>query len=161
MRRILAVHLPSVRIEFVRARMESTEARESAGAGSSPQKPLALVVTGTAHGTVKDERSLLGNTRLDEVSDEARALGIHPRDTIASARARASDLEVRVLSEDSIREVLERIADSLFAFGATTSVDVATNTVWVDVTGCTHLHGEGIQGERALVTKVLDHVRAR
>jgi protein ImuB len=126
--RFAAVVLPSLRIELVR-----TEMPDVGG-------PLALVIAREG-GAVKDERSLLGNTRLDEVSPEAHAVGVRPRQTIAAARAKYSALAVRVVKLGVVEEALSRIAEALLAFGTTTAFDLESNTVWVDVTGCAHLHG--------------------
>src|SRR5580704_14803226 len=141
MRRIVAVLLPFLRIELARASLT-----DAAG-------PLALVIARPGGG-VKDERSLLGNTRLDEVCPEARSRGLRPRQTIASARARCADLRVRVVALDAVKEALSRICEALLAFGATASFDLESNVVWLDVTGCAHLHGsDGDRpGEATLAT---------
>jgi protein ImuB len=148
-RRIAAVFLPDLRIELVRAEM------------SDPKVPLALVIAREG-GAVKDERSLLGNTRLDEVSPEACALGVRPRQTIAAARARCSSLRVRVVAMAVVRDALARIAESLLTFGATTSFDLGGNVAWVDVTGCGHLHRSSLDpsGEPTLLARIADRVRA-
>ena len=147
MRRIAAVFLPQLRIELVRSGMTDAKA------------PLALVIA-TNGGTIKDERSLLGNTRLDEVSAEARAFGIHAKQTIAAARARCSALRVRVITLDAVQSALGRIAEALLAFGATTSFDLLASTVWVDVTGCSHLHRSPLDpdGERTLAERIAESI---
>jgi hypothetical protein len=131
--RIAAICLPELRVEVVRA---------TAGSGEGRQ-PLAIVVAPPP----LTEAKLLGNTRLDVVSSEARALGVEPGQTIASARARAGDLTVRVVRPDAVRGVLARLAEVALAFGATVSFATASDgpdsygdIVWVDVTGCAHLH---------------------
>jgi protein ImuB len=133
--RIAAICLPELRVEVVRAASE--------GEGAGEGQPLAIVVAPAP----LTEAKLLGNTRLDVVSREARALGVHPGQTIASARARASELTVRVVRPDAVRGVLARLAEVSLAFGATVSFATASETadsygdvVWVDVTGCAHLH---------------------
>ncbi len=162
-RRILAVVLPRVRLEIAR------EADASLAGGDGV---IALVVARPG-GAVKDERSLLGNTKLDEVSPEAYAQGVRSGSTIAAARARAASLSVRVVHEGAVAAALARLAEALLAFGATTSMsaqdgasrasrawskqDAKQDTcVWVDVTGCAHLHG----GEEALANALLSRVRA-
>ena len=169
--RFIAVYLPWVRIELARSRM----AREEVGA------PLAIVIA-RPDGAVKDERSLLGNTRLDEVSIEAHRHGVRAGQTIAAARAKTADLRVRVVAMDAVKEVLARVAEAGLAFGATTSFDMASDTVCIDVTGCAHLHEAHLGdesdyansgdthdvlanrdheiGERILATKLEDQVRA-
>ena len=167
--RIAAICLPELRIEVVRA---------AAGEGTGEGQPLAIVVAPPP----LIEAKLLGNTRLDVVSREARALGVQPGQTIASARARAGDLTVRVVRPDAVRGVLARLAEVALAFGATVSFATASDAddsygdvVWVDVTGCAHLHapapvtnsdesrgeGEAVLGSRlAQVFAGLGHVCA-
>lgn len=132
--RVCAVSLPELRVELVRAEL------------SCPPGPLAVVVAPEP----MTETKLLGNTRLSVVSREARALGVQPGQTIAQARARASGLSVRVVRPEAVRDVLARLAEVGLAFGATVSFGMAGDerekmdfgdVVWVDVTGCAHLHG--------------------
>src|SRR5260370_1998630 len=80
MMRICAVSLPELRVEVVRA--------------PDTQGPLAIVVAPPP----LDAAKLVGNTRLDVVSREARTLGVRPRQTIAQARARTGrDLPLHVV----------------------------------------------------------------
>jgi protein ImuB len=129
------VVLPGFRVALVRARSPDI----------SPREPLCVVV----HEHM-DERSLSGGTRIDEISDEARACGILPGTTIASAKAKCSDLRVRVLRPRESTRALEGLAEMLLAFGALTSPLVDRDTVLVDVTGCAHLHG----GDDALLSAI-------
>ena len=124
--RVCAVSLPELRIELVRASMPADE----------QERPLAVVVAEPQ----LTERELLGNTRLSVVSREARALGVTKGQTIAQARARAADLAVRVVHPEAVNDVLARIAEVGLAFGATVSYATAPDLVWIDVTGCAHLH---------------------
>jgi protein ImuB len=114
---------------------------------------MAIVVAG-AGGAVKDERSLLGNTRLDEVSAEAFELGVRPGHTIAAARARAAELRVRVVHEHVTVATLARLCEALLAFGRATSFSASENALWVDVTGCAHLFGGEEPLARALHARV-------
>jgi protein ImuB len=141
--RIAALYLPLVRIELARAR--------AAGEGD---RPLAVVIARPG-GAVKDERSLLGGTRLDAVSPEARAIGVRPGETIAAARARHADLCVRVVAEEAVRGVLCAVAEASLSFGRTASIDEARDVVCVDVTGCGHLFGGEAELARALAARVL------
>jgi protein ImuB len=143
MRRIVAVLLPFLRIELARASLI-----DDAG-------PLALVIARSGGG-IKDERSLLGNTRLDEVCPEARARGLRPRQTMASARARCAALRVRVVALEAVREALSRISEALMGFGSTASFELESNVIWLDVTGCAHLHGSESDpaGEATLAARV-------
>jgi protein ImuB len=142
--RIAAVYLPSVRIELARAR-----------ASSGTESPLAIVIARPG-GAVKDERSLLGNTRLDDVSLEARACGIRAGETIAAARAKNADLLVRVVTEEAVRSVLHAVAEAALSFGRTASIDEARDVVCVDVTGCGHL----FEGEESLAHALAERVSA-
>lgn len=151
--RVCAVSLPELRIELVREELDDASAK----------LPLAVVVAPAP----MTEAKLLGNTRLSVVSREARALGVVPGQTIAQARARAGDLAVRVVRPDAVRDVLARLAEVGLAFGATVSFGMEGEStdacrtakdgapaaassarpshsfgdvVWIDVTGCAHLH---------------------
>lgn len=155
-RRFAAVVMPRVHLEIARARLGESDANA----------PLAVVVAwpGSAAQT---ETDLLGNTRIDEVSSEARALGVRRGQTIAAARA-MTDLRVRVVHVDEVRDVLASIAEAALAFGATTSFGDGASSdsparsprlgavVWADVTGCAHLFG----GEAALGARLGERVRA-
>jgi protein ImuB len=153
--RVCALSLPELRIELVRSSMPATE----------QERPLAVVVAEPP----LTERELLGNTRLTVVSREARALGVQPGQTIAQARARAADLTVRVVRPEAVKDVLARIAEVGLAFGATVSYAAAGpgsggDLVWIDITGCAHLHArvprppsaaEGLlDGENLLATRL-------
>lgn len=129
--RVCAVSLPELRIELVRGSLPADE----------QERPLAVVVAEPP----LTERELLGNTRLSVVSREARALGVQPGQTIAQARARASDLAVRVVRPEAVKDVLARIAEVGLAFGATVSYAAGgVDRVWIDITGCAHLHRRGV-----------------
>jgi protein ImuB len=145
--RVCAVSLPELRIELFRSSLPSDE----------QERPLAVVVADPP----LTERELLGNTRLSVVSREARALGVQPGQTIAQARARATDLAVRVVRPEAVKDVLARIAEVGLAFGATVAYAAgAVDLVWIDITGCAHLHArsttsEGLlDGEGVLATRL-------
>lgn len=140
--RICAISLPEIRVEIVRERDASLE-----------RAPIGIVVAPPP----MTETKLLGNTRLDVVSFEAQRLGVRSGQTIAQARARAGALSVRVVRPDAVRDVLARLAEIALAFGATVAFSTDEDVVWVDVTGCAHLHvaardrqldGEAVLGGR-------------
>src|SRR5690349_1848949 len=108
MKRFAAIALPELRLELARRRAGLLEG-------------ALAVVMARPGGAVKDELSLLGNTRLDETSAEARAWGIVPGQTIAAARARLVELRVRVLPLEAAREALASLAEVALGFGATTA----------------------------------------
>jgi protein ImuB len=149
MSRFPAVALVNLRIELARAR-------------AATLSPVVVVVIARPGGTVTDETSLLGNTRLDEVSPEAFALGIRPGQTVAAARARSADLTVRVVPLLGVSNALEGLAEMALSFGPTTSFEAggfAGDVVWVDVTGCGHLHGPA-DGEGTLLARLAAKVES-
>jgi len=163
-RRIAAISFSSLRIELARELDPFLERR-----------PLAIVIARDKSSPTKGERraavqeevadevSILGNTRLDEVSKEAAMCGILPGFTIAAARAKCADLSVRVVLEQAVEEALARIAELALAFGATVSFSSKEDTVWADVTGCAHLHDarDLENGEKILAEKLEERVRAQ
>ena len=123
-RRIACIALTHARIEIARGR---------------DRFPMAVVVSRPG-GSVQNERDVLGNTRLDVVSPEAVAHGVRVGQTVAAARAKCSELRVKVVGEDAVRGLLVRLAESMLAFGPVVAFDANDDVVWVDVTGCAHLH---------------------
>lgn len=168
--RIAAISLPELRVEVVRELARAKADTDAEAMGVREGIPLAIVVAAPP----LTEAKLLGNTRLDVVSREARALGVHPGQTIAQARARAPALAVRVVRPEAVQEVLERLAEVSLAFGATVSFANARpgeaeestsygDVVWVDVTGCAHLHAPrdreaGAHDGEAILAARLAHV---
>ena len=139
-------------------------ARQRAAGSIAEDAPLAVVITHPG-GAVQGEASLIGNTRLYEVSPAARALGIRPGQTIAAARAKHSALSVRVVEHAAAEAALVAVAERMLALGATVSFEVNGATgdvVWVDVTGCAHLHArpDDPGGERALGEAIIRGVLA-
>ena len=148
-RRIAAISLSSLRLEIARQNEPLLADR-----------PLAIVVA-RENSAIENEASLLGNTRIDEVSREARSLGIFPEMTIAAARAKSADLSVRVVPERAAKDALARIAELALAFGATVAFDTETHVVWADVTGCAHIHDPDLdRGENILANALFDKVSA-
>jgi protein ImuB len=149
-RRVACVALPQIRLEIAREEPGSFAAGEV-----GPSAPLAVVVARPG-GAVKTARDVLGNTRLDVVSREARALGVRPAQTVAAARAKCASLHVRVVAESAVRTGLARVAEVALAFGPSAAFDAASDVVWLEIGGCAHLHG----GEEALARALGDRVRA-
>jgi protein ImuB len=142
MRRVACVALSEIRIEIARDDRPSTKA-------------LAIVVARPG-GTVKTERDVLGGTRLDVVSREARSLGVRAGQTVAAARAKCSELCVRVVAEEAVQSALVRVAEAALAFGPAVAFDVVQDVVWVEIGGCAHLRG----GEHALAHALEARIRA-
>jgi protein ImuB len=139
LRRVAAVVLPDFRVALARA--SSSELANDA--------PLAVVVTN------KPLRSLSGGTRIDEVSREARDYGVQAGSTIASAKAKCSDLRVRTIRLEEPQRSLEALAEMLLALGAVTSPLVDRDAVIVDVTGCAHLYENGEKELLSAITKAV------
>jgi protein ImuB len=152
--RYACIALPYVRIEI--AREKEQKARHTVPSSRLSVPPPLAVVVARPGGAVQEETDLLGNTRIDVVSRDARALGVHAGQTISAARAKSAELRVRVVAADAVEGALARVAEASLAFGPTTSFDVATDVAWVDVTGCAGLFG----GERGLAEALAERVRA-
>jgi protein ImuB len=153
MRRVACIALPQIRVELVRESERKLERpRESERLGDAP---LAIVVARPG-GAVRGERDVLGNTRLDVVSREARAEGVRVGQTVAAARAKCADLLVRVVAESTVRTGLARVAEVSLAMGPSSAFEVASDVVWVEIGGCAHLHG----GERELAAALEGRVLA-
>ncbi|CAN5382893.1 hypothetical protein BH09MYX1_BH09MYX1_63730 [soil metagenome] len=152
MRRIVAIALSSLRLTLVRQRSPELES-----------VTLAIVIARSDR-KLQDERAILGSTRLDEVDPRAQHSGVVIGHTVAQARAKVPDLAVRVVHESDAQEALESLAETMLAFGATTSILRERDTILVDVTGCAHLHApsaeDGIPGEIALAAQIAESVRA-
>lgn len=171
MRRVACIALPQIRIEIARENEDLPPAlaapSEGRGLSPSPREPeiakgsakdlaLLAVVIARPGGSVGTSRDILGNTRLDVVSREARASGVRAGQTVAAARAKCATLRVRVVAESAVRAGLARVAEVALAFGPSTSFDVTTDVVWVEIGGCAHLHG----GEGELAQALEGRVRA-
>jgi protein ImuB len=153
-----------VAIACFRLRVEIARARELERAGRAGMGPLAVVIARTG-GSIEGETSLLGNTRIDEVSPEAWALGVRPGSTIAAARARTADLDVRVVHAHAVDATLARLAEMGLGFGATVAFEAGAgghDTVWIDITGCAHLLASELDptGEATVARAVQQRVSA-
>ena len=148
MRRVACLALSQIRVEIAREREIGRDVRRRRVAARRRHR-----APGRCRG---NERDVLGNTRLDVVSREARASGVRAGQTVAAARAKCASLRVRVVAESAVRSGLARVAEVALAFGPSTAFDVATDVVWVEIGGCAHLHG----GERELAQALEGRVRA-
>jgi protein ImuB len=149
-RRIACISLPDIRVEI--ARENARQGREFGSRNSS--RDFLAVIVARAGSAVQVERDVQGNTRIDFVSRDANALGVHPGQTVAAARAKCAELHVCVVAEGAVRTALARIAEAVLAFGPATSFDMSQDVVWVDVSGCAHLHGGEIELARAIGKRV-------
>jgi protein ImuB len=158
-RRIAAIVLPDVLAELSEPKSPldrdpqgrpANGRRTKGNAGASPNPLGVVLVSGD-----QDEASLSAAARLDAVNAAARRYGVREGQSIAEACALVSNLVVRKVTTQQLRAALESIAEVALAFGATVSLAVP-DTVWVDVTGSSHLWG----GEVALGTELASRVRA-
>jgi protein ImuB len=104
----------------------------------------------------KQENSveLSARSGIAAVNSVAATFGIKVGQTIAEARARVAAIQVHTVTTEQVRRALERVAESVFKFGVTLSVE-APDTVWIDITGVAHLFG----GEEELIAEVACTVR--
>ncbi|HRH00999.1 MAG TPA: hypothetical protein PLR99_32370, partial [Polyangiaceae bacterium] len=130
--RVIAIVLPDLALEV------------AAPVAAAPRELASRAPRGVVLASRKGmlESELTGNVRLHAVCERARAAGIAPGQTLAAARATASELVVRLVPAEALHAALERVAEAALAFGATASFargEAGEDTVWVDVTGCAHL----------------------
>lgn len=161
MRRVACISFPEIRIEIAGEREDclgakTPEERDHSSCGVlAPWQSSPLSVVIARHGgAIKTERDVLGGTKLDVVSRQARALGVRAGQTVAAARAKCAGLRVRVVTEEAVRGALERVAETALAFGPSVAIDVTQDVVWVEIGGCAHLHGSELTLARALDAKV-------
>ena len=101
----------------------------------------------------------LGNVLL-AVSDAAYKFGVRVGQTVAEARSCVAALAIRGLTNQALCHALGRVAEVALSFGPTVSIDTGDtskplDTVWVDLTGTTHLWG----GEEATLFELNSRVR--
>jgi protein ImuB len=87
--------------------------------------------------------------RLVAVDQAARSLGLEPGMALADARARVPDLQAVERDEAADRSWLERLADGCIRYTPMVAIDASESLV-LDVTGCTHLFGR----ERGLAADI-------
>ncbi len=95
------------------------------------------------------ERELDAKRRIDAINRSAREFGVCAGQTIAEARALVAHLAISVVKTPRLRGALERVAESMSRFGTTVAITLP-DTIWVEVTGTTHLFG----GEAALLEEM-------
>ena len=101
----------------------------------------------------------LGNV-LCAVNDAAYKFGVRVGQTVAEARSCVAGLAIRGLTRQALRRALGRVAEVALSFGPTVSIGAGDtskplDTVWVDLTGTTHLWG----GEEAALFELGSRVR--
>jgi protein ImuB len=140
-------HAPAARAPA--ASRESTPSRAPRAVRSHHLAPRAVVLT-SVHDT-----ALEPTHRLDSVNTAARRLGVMPRQTIAQATALVENLALHALPAECVEQALKRVAEAALGFGSPVSF-CAPDTVWVEVSGVSHLFG----GERELAVALVAHVRS-
>lgn len=153
-RRFLAIVLPELLNELACAHALLLERSEPGIEGpvelQRPRSHPSAVVLRESSESVWD-----ASTKLDAVNTAARERGVRPRQTIAEASALVGNLKVLSLERARIRAALRRVADVALAFGSPASFD-ELDTVWIDISGSTHLFGT----ERQLATQLAASIRA-
>ncbi len=86
----------------------------------------------------------------------ARTLGLRAGMPLAHAQAMVPDLMVVDARPDGDAAALERLAVWCLRLSPMTAAD-PPDGMWMDVTGCAHLHG----GERPMLDLLLEHLRSR
>ncbi len=94
-------------------------------------------------------------TQLDAVNSAARKLGVCPRQTVAQATAIVGNLSLHSLPRACVSAALKQVAEVALGFGSPVSFQ-APDTVWVDVTGSSHL----FCGKRELALELVAHIQA-
>lgn len=87
-----------------------------------------------------EERELDAKQLVDAVNKEARDFGVRPGQSIAEARSLVSHLAISTVRTYTLQAALERVAEAMTRFGTTVALALP-DTVWVEVTGTTHLFG--------------------
>jgi protein ImuB len=144
-RRIGAIVLPHLSCELVTR--------------DNDAKDLPLAVVEAPRHARQDEEIELGNVLL-AVNEAAHRFGVRPGQTVAEARSCVASLVIRGLTQKAQRYALGRVAEIALSFGPTVAIDSGDttkpiDTVWVDLTGSTHLWG----GEEATVLELSARVR--
>ena len=86
----------------------------------------------------------------------ARRLGLHAGMPLAHAQAMVPELTVVDASPAGDAEALLRLAAWCLRLSPLTAPD-APDGLWIDVTGCSHLHG----GERVMIERLIAHLSAQ
>lgn len=145
-RHVLAIVLPDLPEELALERCPRVaRSQSSRGHGSIPR---AIVLA--------EDRSagLEPSTRIDAVNGAAHRLGVSPRQTIAQATAMVESLVLHTVPPSSVSRALQQVAEAALGFGSPVAFR-APDTVWVDVSGTSHLFG----GTRALALLLAAHIR--
>ncbi len=144
-RRVAAIFLPSFACEVALAARGVDP--------SSVRTPIAVVFSEEEVATADTAAAVVG-----AVSGSAAARGVRPGMRVGEAMARAADLVFERITPRVLVHALGAVAEVAMEFGVTVSLDAGGwppgDTVWVDVTGASHLFG----GEAALCDAIEERV---
>ena len=179
-RRVVAIILPELLTELASARLSTpvsssrfqsegsaqrrqADRRRGSLARRSAALPLGvLLVDSVAKGEGAEasdgdtaQQDLPGKGILAAVNHTAESFGVRVGQTVTEAHAFVARLVVREVTRAQLLSRLGEVAEVALGFGPTVSIE-APDTVWVDVTGASHLAG----GEEALALELAGRVRA-
>lgn len=159
-RRILALVLPDLLVELaLRQRAVATDSH------AEVHKPLGVVLVQEPEQAAHQQLSLAlpaptevaelpASEPLAAVNREAERFGVRAHQTIAEASALLSQLIVVKVKQVEVERALGGLAEVALGYGATVAI-AAPDTVWIDITGASHLFG----GEEALARDLAERVR--
>lgn len=149
-RRVAALVLPELLCEIAAPAKTNPRAQKRA-----LRHPLGVVLADGSESMATDPNAgIEPSSVLRSVNHAAASLGVRVGQTVTEAQAIAARLSVYRLSLGRVEQELARIAEVAMSFGATVSF-AAPDTVWVDVTGSSHLFG----GEIALAAELSAKIR--
>jgi protein ImuB len=152
-RRVVAVILPELLTELAITRLSSPGSSARSERARRPEaQPLGVLLVESAAASLG---ALLETATLAAVNHAAESFGVRVGQTVAEAHAFVSRLVVKEITREQLLSRLGEIAEVALGFGPTVSLE-APDTVWVDVTGASHLAG----GEEALALDLGARVRA-
>jgi protein ImuB len=143
-RRVGALYLPDFFCELV-------------SEGRDPKAPFAVAFVEKE--ASRGEEAQLANV-LSAVNEPARQCGVRAGQTVVEARSLVAGLPVLGLGRNTVRKALGRVAEVALGFGTTSSIEPPDpssllDTVWIDLTGTSHLRG----GEEATLLELVSRVR--
>lgn len=142
-RRILAIFLPHLLSEIVQSSQFSLTQRDRVAPA-----PQGIVVVDSVDEVVTPQ------TRLTSACPRAVRAGVCAGQSIIEACAMIAHLQIELVEKALINERLIAVAESVQAYGSTVSWN-SQNTVYLDVSGVSHLFG----GEENLADEVQEQVR--
>ena len=163
-RRVAAIFLPELACEIAGWKVPPATGGEGPDLKGSPlavvdaPETCLLGRTLAAHG-MRGEESTWGDVIL-ALNESARRYGVREGQKVAEARALVARLVIRGISAGELRRALGRVADVVLEFGPTACIESADreaplDTVWVDLTGTSHLWGS----ETAVVNEIGGRMR--